>query len=57
MKNKENSSPCIWKENNDFNYDTSCDKEYVPYYDLCLEHGNYKFCPYCGGHIVEVDNE
>lgn len=55
MKNKENNSPCIWTLD-DYSYDTSCDDSFK-FYEDGIKENNFKFCPYCGGHIVEVKDE
>lgn len=62
MKNTENMSPCLWSrklEDDFFNehcYHTSCD---IVYYfgSGYFKDETFKFCPYCGGHIVDVKED
>jgi hypothetical protein len=56
MKNKENNSPCLWSKYGDDFYSTSCEQSHV-FFDGNCEQNIFKFCPYCGGHIVEVNDE
>lgn len=35
-------------------YETSCEKSHVFFESNCKSN-NFKFCPYCGGHIVIVE--
>ncbi|CAB4144864.1 hypothetical protein UFOVP459_72 [uncultured Caudovirales phage] len=66
MNLKENNPPCIWqlmpKDNRlDPNeYEMSCDiNNYHKFQTSAdrLNNSGFKFCPYCGGHIVEVKDE
>jgi Zn finger protein HypA/HybF involved in hydrogenase expression len=67
MKNKENSYPCIWNKFVEYSgstfeidhvyYETFCDNLFVAENGENIEENNFKFCPYCGGHIVEVKDE
>jgi hypothetical protein len=43
---------CTWKQDRDGNWETECDNLHILIEGTPAENG-YRFCPYCGGKIVE----
>lgn len=47
-RNKEpQTTPCLWQQDEDGNYDTECGNRFVFIYGTPEDNG-FKFCPYCG---------
>ena len=44
---------CVWKEDNDGNYDTSCDRAFVLIAGT-LEENEMRYCCYCGKRLIGV---
>ena len=46
-----NSYSCVWQQDADGNWNTSCDNLHV-FINGTPFQNNYRFCPYCGGELI-----
>jgi len=48
--------PCVWRENSDYCWDTSCGEEFI-INEGTPKQNKMKYCCYCGGIILAIDEQ
>ena len=48
--------PCEWKRDEEGVYYTSCKNQFV-FMDEGIKENEFKYCPYCGYRIEEINND